>query len=379
MSMSTRFQMRIILFQPVTSLILALSLALPAGAKASAMQPAPDPWPQSPRPTLTILQRSLSQEQGSWLISYRLRYQGASGMIVTPDEVRARIESWVSNSRVPSHTCPRWSSLVISGADGLTVTGTTDVVSATDEAHRCRERALVQIWTDDDDTTPPFPVSSPTMSGRASTTEVRQPLLSIAPGATLRVRIRLEHVHVIFGDYDPLLGVRDLDLRLGVATLRDTLPLDREHYQAQPKQGWPEPPEDRRDTRMFISGPDSLHLEAHVPGNQYYRFPERPVRYSTRMRLSYWYYIAKGTEGDCYAKVAQYKETSTEYKVLSRGMREECLSTVGKWVKVEWVFQTEPEATILALDFKISGTEVGEMWVDNVTLEPVCPSRAKGP
>ena len=36
----------------------------------------------------------------------------------------------------------------------------------------------------------------------------RRPLVSLAPGAIARVRLRLEHQHVLYGDYDPLLGVR---------------------------------------------------------------------------------------------------------------------------------------------------------------------------
>lgn len=378
MSMSTR--LRSFRFAPVASLTSALLFAACATATVSAKGPGPDRCQRSPRPSLTILQRSLSQEQGGWLISYRLRYHGASGMVVTPSEVFAKVESWVSNSRVASHATPRLSSLVISGSDGLTVTGVTDVVTAPEEAQRCRERALIQVWTDDDENNapPPWPVST-TMPGRAAPPDPRQPILSVAPGGTLRVRVKLEHVHVLFGDYDPLLGLRDLELRLGVATLRDAVPLDREHYLAMPKSGWPEPPEDRRDTRMSVTGPDSLHLEAHVPGNQYYRFPERPVRYGTKMKLTYWYYVAAGSEGECYARVAQYKETATEYKVLSKGACEDDLKTVGKWVKVEWVFRTEPEATTLALDFRISGAEIGEMWVDDVTLEPACASRSGGP
>ena len=132
------------------------------------------------------------------------------------------------------------------------------------------------------------------------------------------------------------------------------------------------PPEDRRDTRHYVSAPDSLHLEAHIPGNQYYRFPERPVRYGTKMRLRFWYLIAAGTEGECRARVAQYKDTPTAWKVLTDGAHEEVLTTVGRWVKVERVFRTETEATTLALDFRISGgAEVGEMWIDDVSLEPV--------
>jgi hypothetical protein len=44
---------------------------------------------------------------------------------------------------------------------------------------------------------------------------------------------------------------------------------------------------------------------------------------------------------------------------------------VGRWVHVERIFRTEPEATTLALDFRIVGADVGELWIDDVLLEPV--------
>jgi hypothetical protein len=347
-------------------LMLALA-ALPVVAAAS----------ETPR--LSVVERTLTQDQGGWVVNYRLRYHGSTGFVVAPTEMLVRVEGWVSNSRVAAHAVPRWSSIAASGATGLS--GAADVVAASDESQRCRERAVVQVWTDDS-TRPAEPPSIPSSSSsttRGPTNEPRQPLLSIAPGAIVHVRLRLEHLHFLYGDYDPLLGVRTLELHLGGVILRDALPLDCEQYLAQPRYSWPAPPEDRRDTRHFISAPDSLHLEAHIPGNQYYRFPERPVRYGTRMRLRYWYYIAAGTEGECRARVAQYKDTPAAWKVLSEGGSEECLGTIGRWVKVERVFRTEPDATTLALDFRISGSEVGEMWVDDVSLEPLSGSTSVGP
>jgi hypothetical protein len=303
---------------------------------------------------LTIVERSVTQDQGSWQIDYRLRHEGKTGIIVTPTEMLAKIEGWVSNSRIASHATPRWSSVVISGASGPSAAA--EVITAADESQRCRERALLKVWTDD---------------GPPGATTEHQPILSIAPGAAVRVRLRLEHQHFLYGDYDPLLGHREVELRLGDSVVRDVLPMDREQHLAQPKYTWPAPPEDRRDTRQFISAPDSLHLEAHIPGNQYYRFPERPVRYATKMRLRFWYLIAPGTEGECRARIAQYKDTPTAWKVLSEGGYEQALTTVGRWVRYERVFRTEPDATTLALDFRISGSEVGEMWIDEVSLEPV--------
>jgi hypothetical protein len=244
---------------------------------------------------------------------------------------------------------------------------------------------VLLVWTGDTEA-PPVPAARPATGIGASAAAAagasggeRPAILSIAPGATVRVRLRLEHQHFLYGDYDPLLGLRSVELHLGPATLGDpVVPMDREQYLALPKSTWPVPPEDRRDTHHYVSPPDSLHLEAHIPGNQYYRFPERPVRYGTRMRLRFWYLIAAGTEGECRARVAQYKDTPTAWKVLTEGAHEEVLTTIGRWVRVERVFRTEPEATTLALDFRISGgAEVGEMWIDDVSLEPVVASASQ--
>ncbi len=318
----------------------------------------------SATPRLTIQRRAVNQDQGGWLVDYRLRYDGPNGMVLTPTDVLAKVDGWVSNSRVSSHAIPRLSSLVISGPSGLA--SFSEVISSPDEAQRCRERLFLTVWTGD-----AGPPESPPGKPTAGLGTSAAPLLSVAPGDTIHARLRWEHQHFLFGDYDPLLGQRTIELRLGAATVRDVLPMDHEQYLALPKFVWPAPPEDRRDTRYYLSPPDSLHLEAHVPGNQYYRFPERPVRYSTKMRLRFWYLTAPGTEGECRARIQQYKDTPAAWKVLDPGAHEECLSAVGRWVKVEYVFRTEPDATTLALDFRISGADVGEMWIDNVSLEPV--------
>ena len=326
--------------------------------------------------TLTVVERSTAQDQGGWVIHYLLRYQGPS-VSIAPSDISAKLEGWVSNSRVCSHAMPRWSELFVSGTSGLT--GTADVVASADEAARCRERVVVRVWTDE-------PAVEATAPAAKTSTEPRPArnlppaLMNLTPGSTVRVRLKLEHLHFLYGDYDPLLGGRASRAapRPGHAPRRAAA-----RPRAVPRPGrrrpGPSPPEDRRDTRHFVSGPDSLHLEAHIPGNQYYRFSERPVRYGTKMRLSYWYFIAPGTEGECRARIAQYKDTPTAWKILSDGAHEECLTRVGRWVKVERVFRTECDATSLALDFQIiSSTDIGEMWIDDVTLEPVrggCASR----
>ncbi len=345
----------------VLVLVIVVQAALPAKSYAE------EPSPKSNM--FTLVERSVSQDQGGWQVDYRLRHQGAAGVVIPPNEVAAKIEGWLSNSRVSSHAVPRFSTLSVSGPSGLSATA--DVIVSADESQRCRERVVLQVWNGDDSSAPPDPIAKAVV--RAVDLD-KQPVLSFAPGAIVRVRLRFEHQHFLYGDYDPLLGRRSVELRLGSAVLRDVLPMDSEQYLAQPKFNWPVPPEERRDTRHFVSAPDSLHLEAHVPGNQYYRFPERPVRYGTKMRLRFWYLIATGSEGECRAQIAQYKDTPTAWKVLSEGAHQQCLTTVGRWVSVERIFRTEPDATTLALDFRISGADIGEMWIDDVSLEPVVSS-----
>ena len=339
---------------------------------------------------LAMVDRTVTQDQGAWVVDYRLRHTGQTGVIVTPEEIGVKVEGWVSNSRVASHAVPRWASLVV--AHGPDLSTVSEVIASVDEAQRCRERLLVSIRTDDQGPSRPSVARRSGQGGEPApppatsrlTGESPAPgapgLISLGPGAIVRVRVRLEHQHILYGDLDPLLAVRTVELTIGGSAVRDIVSLDREQYLAQPKFAWPELPVERRDTQHAVSGPDSLHLEAHVPGHQYYRYPERPVRYSTKMRLRFWYLIAAGTEGECGVRVIQYKDTPTSWRKLEGGGFEQCLKTVGRWTKVERIIQTESEATTLTLEFKIVGeTDVGEMWIDDVSLEPVNGTIPVGP
>jgi hypothetical protein len=366
----------------------SLRVAVAFGAMIVAAGVAPGAAPPRPNAKLEPVGRTVAQDQGAWVVDYRLRLAGPTGVVIAPEEIGAKVDGWVSNSRVASHAVPRWSSLGIAHGPDLSVVG--EVIAAADEAHRCREKLIVSVWGEGQ--CPCRPASTARTGAKAGTEPVASPgaeagrepgpsgptaglPLSIAPGGLVHVRLRLEHQHVLYGDYDPLLAIREVELSLGGATIRDVVPLDREQYLAQPRATWPELPEERRDTRHAVTGPDSLHLEAHVPGHHYYRFPDRPVRYGTKMRLRFWYLVAAGTEGEGRARIAQYKDTPTSWRPLNSAGFERCLKSVGRWTKVEHIFTTDAEATTIALDFRIAGDgDIGEMWIDDVSLEPVgCP------
>jgi hypothetical protein len=345
--------------RPTRPALLAILLGIGPAAASE-----PDPVP------LTVVERVVAQERldfGAtqdhqkcwvyWRVDYLLRHDGPTALVVAPGEIAAEVDGWVSNSRCPGHARPRRSSLAMAGPAALSATA--DVLAAADETRSCRERATLQVW----------PVAE-TTPGPPATAEPSA--LHLAPGATVRARLLLEHQHFLFGPFDPLLGTRTLVLRLGPARLQDSLPLDREQAVVQAPSTWHALPADRLDTRQFLSPPDSLHLEAHVPGNHIYHFPEQPVRYGTRLRLRFWYLVAPGTEGECRARIAQFRDAPTSYKALADGALEEPLPIVGRWVHVERVIRTEPEATTLRLDFRILGdAEIGECWIDDVALEPL--------
>ena len=158
------------------------------------------PLKQASTPTSSryvLIRRSVVQDQGAWVINYQLRHTGPTGVILSRSEISSTVEGWVSNSRVASHAVPRQSRVTVSGTS--TASGTGDVIVSSDESKRCRERAVISVWAEDS----PLPESD-----IAS-------MVSLAPGAVLHLRLRLEHQHVLYGDYDPLLGIRTVVLTLG--------------------------------------------------------------------------------------------------------------------------------------------------------------------
>ncbi len=367
----------------VASLVIGFVLARPL-VVAAADPILTDPGTGKPRDSvalgrLVLVQRVLAQDQGDWQVDYAFKNAGTEPIALLPKDVGLRVEGWLSNSRIAAHANPKHAACVVEGQ--LASTAFAEVITAAEELKRCRERVTLSLHTGSASVVPDGPKANPsTNTALASfgtntpTSRTSPPALvamTVEPGELVRVRIRFEHQHILHGDYDPLLGRRDLELRLGATTFHDALPLDREQYRAQPRGTWPEPPTEVKDSRHFVTAPDSLHLDADLPGANYYPFPQRKVRYSTRMRLRFWYRIAPGTEGELHARIAQYCERPDSWKPLTDGSSDIHLSTAnGSWVRFETIIRTEAEATTLQLDFRITPCDVGEVWIDDVVLEP---------
>ena len=227
-----------------------------------------------------------------------------------PAEVYARVEGWLSNSKVAVHANPRRSEGTVDGASGPVGPGRGDPL-----ARRVAPDAA-SAWSSG---------SGPARRAdhapaRGGDPEPLARLLTIEPGGLLRARLRLEHQHCLYGEYDPLLGRRELELRLGPATgPRRPAAGPRAVPGPAPKTPGPSRPRTTRTPASSSRGPTASTSRPTSRATSTYRFPERKVRYSSRMRLRFWYMIAPGTEGEFKARVAQYRESPNAWKVLSDG------------------------------------------------------------
>src|SRR5206468_5820946 len=116
-----------------------------AGGRPSPAEPPPSSLvPRQAAPgRLAIVERVLAQDQGDWQVDYCLKNDGPAPLVLPPAEVYARVEGWLSNSKVAVHANPRRSECTIDGASGPV--GTAEVIPSPDESQRCRERVVLRL------------------------------------------------------------------------------------------------------------------------------------------------------------------------------------------------------------------------------------------
>ncbi len=192
---------------------------------------------------------------------------------------------------------------------------------------------------------------------------------TLTAGDTCWVIVLLEHDHSVHGRYDLLLGERLVHVMLGSASFRDTITLVADTLPPQPVLQQPLP--DRLDTQHGRCGKPSLYVAAHIPGLQYYRFDDMSVPHTTQYRLRFWYYVAMGTRSTCRVRVSEYRDTPTSWKRLEECGFDVCLSGEGSWQFFERSFWTNERTTTLAVDFRLMGSDVGELWISDPKLELV--------
>lgn len=303
-------------------------------------------------PQLILLDRQISQESGGWKIVYKIKYCDEEKIELLGPDIDLEYDAWVSNSSCPPHTIPKKSAVKINLAE-INSTQTTIIASSNDR-NRCRERISIAF--------------SLNLEEEPFKNRIYWIPLKLTPQKEFWCYLKIEHEHFLYGTYDPLLGERDLKIRFGGFYFIDNLPLDEEYYPAQAKIQLNKVPEERLDDRQFRSAPNSLFLAADIPGLQYFRFDDLPIKYSSQLKISFYYLIAHGTEGACQARVIEYQDTPNAWYRLEGGFDEQ-LTIDGRWRKFEQTFRLRNDTTTIALDFRIIGANIGEMWIDDVSIE----------
>lgn len=334
--------------------------------QARAQSTAPMPPTAHQRPAWSIQSRTLSRSSNApqgWRVHYKLRYEGDAPTALISGDLRVEVDGWVSNSRVPGHATPLRSSMRLEHP--RIPSNQTQLIEARDEASRCSERATLQVYTDAAGASNPSPLMFAVAAGAGLD------LISFyQEHDELYFTITLEHLHFLYGSQEPLLGTRDVTIRLGECVIRDQVECIGEAGAPAFGGAWRlwEPPADRADRRVFLTPPHSLYIAAHTPGLSYFRM-QRAVPYGTRLRLSFWYQTGEGTASGAKLRLTQQRLGPGLWESLGDASRDSVLPESRCWTYCERVFRTHPLATSMTVEFRLDG-DVGELWLDEVRVEP---------
>ncbi|WP_169973059.1 hypothetical protein [Tautonia rosea] len=353
----------------VGSFLLLLFVPQPGFSRSDRTPEGSDP------PRLSLVDRSISlvrPEQGeqgdhrrrwlTWRIEYRLRNTYSATLQVEPESISCTVEGWASNSRADGHGLPRRANHAFSAAE--TLQSSACLIDHQDPTLECLERATLQLW--------PETQGTPEDPATGAPLETPSDRIVLEPGAVLGVRLRLEHCHHLYGLSEPLLGTRELNLRIGPVAFRDRLELDQPIAPDREMDRLSPIPDDRRDPRVYFSPPDSLYLDAALSGYRSFQFRDLKVPRDAPMRLSFRYFRSSDSTGKVRMELKQYKDVPNSYQVLTQAKRMEELPELGEWILVEHRFHSDPLATTMQLRFLIDceGDGPSAVWIDDVVLEP---------
>ncbi len=299
-----------------------------------------------------IERRDVWIDGGTCHVSYTLRWCGPEPVTLTSEELRISYRAVLSNAACPAHVVPVLvqAQLDVRSQPSVTVT----VRDHRSEKDRCRERVSARIGRAAGNLASPEKVGS----------------LVVEPQEQLTLELSFEHVHFLYGPHDPLLGERELTVEWGPIRLEEAVRFKPADQLRRAKPLALEPSRARQDPEYYCSRPGSLYLAADVPGYQYYRFEDVEVRYGSEWLLRFRYTIARGTQAECRVRVVEYQESPRYWRRLGGGF-DERLKHGPQWQLFERRFRVGPETTAIAIDFRLTGSDVGEMWVDDVELVPV--------
>ena len=358
----------------------------------------------SENPLFSTERLTPSQINGRWCIPYELTYNKKDKpfFVFNPQNLKIKYDSWVANSALPKHSVARRSQAEWNITERNPII--TNVIPSLNEGQRCCEKILV-VCLPEGLKDSVYEALNSDKDLYQSLSGIRYQELTLQYGQRVYLYLLLDHDHFLYGTYDPLLGTRDIEISYKKETpytqIAQTFLQEEEHEQqdeypytllfkdeikeleqelnpAQPEVKLSTPVNERMDTRQFRSAPDSLYIAADIPGYQYFRFDDMRIKRGTRFNVSFWYLIAVGTEGTCHARIMEYQDTPNAWYRLEGGFDEQ-LPLHGRWQKFgQKTFTALDDTTTIALDFRIIGANVGEMWIDDLELVPIYKDNEEG-
>ena len=316
----------------------------------------------SPMESVAIIDRDVSRNGSSWLVRYQLQYLGASPVKITADDITVSYEAWVSNSHCKPHTVARKSRVTFNLARGNRAL--TTVIANKKESQQCKEYITCSLAMGDQP--PPIDVVS----------ETDFLSVTLQPQQIFWLCLSIKHHHFLYGKYDALMGRREISVNFGFAKFSDVLEMNDEHHDSDLLGVLSALPPERLDAAQFHSPPDSLLITIADDSLQDFRFDDMPVRYDTKIKLTFWYLIAYRNSGECRVRLMQYQDGDGACYRLD-DLLDENLKISSGWQYFEKILTTGNKTNTVALDFRIIYAKEATFWIDDVSLTPVSQKKTK--
>ena len=199
-------------------------------------------------PQITILDRQISQENfntkerignSGWKIIYKLKYCGKEPIELSTTDINFEYKASVSNSSVPSHIRP----IKISAEWLLAESNqkSIPVISHSNDRYKCKEIIKIAFSTGLKKETEPFKGTLYFIP------------LKLIPEQEFWCYLTLEHEHFLYGNYNLLLGEREIKIKISNFYFLDKILLEEEYFPIRSKIGLNKIPDERLDTRPAVS------------------------------------------------------------------------------------------------------------------------------
>ena len=296
--------------------------------------------------------REVRQDKGTWVVSYKLRSPFGEEAFVRRSDVVMTLAGTASNSAVPGDGVCREFRIIASDAEKSPGNfGRHAIHLDESDARSCRMAIRVEMGDKD--------------------------AAVISPGRDLDLRIFFEHNHFVYGIWEPILGNWSLGVDMGEFQFRDRLKLDMAE-RARPDLAI-NVGEGSRDETYSKSAVNSVYFASHDPCKNNVSVNNIPVRYGTKLRFSFRYLVAVGTEGEPCVELRQETDVGNMWKRIYDADMTIVLTTVGKWHEYSGIINVDGSGSLLDVRFRLASSDVGEVWISDLQLKEVGFSASGNP